>query len=294
LDQVIGFEVASDWTALTSPMTNSFRILPCDGIAPECSDTSYYYGGPSAFVDGGQLHMTAVRSPDGTNYFNTQLLGASTNGRDWTWRYLLKTSPNFEITGVTLKYANIAGQDYWWGFMGLQLRDPNPPYAVQYWGIGAIRVHLSQHSNTTATPDYFQVKDVNNSWSQQFEIGAQITVTPGIISFVGVNPRLHSIGGQWQLWVDTGNANNGCGACHGGSGGSTFGSGFADVILDTSYGFQAPSSVGSYIRCLPADYSHSRIMPEPLEGLPLLYSATNEINCREDFKGQYIVVTQLQ
>jgi hypothetical protein len=67
LDQVIGFEVASDWTALTSPMTNSFRILPCDGIAPECSDTSYYYGGPSAFVDGGQLHMTAVRSPDGTH-----------------------------------------------------------------------------------------------------------------------------------------------------------------------------------------------------------------------------------
>ncbi len=116
-------------------------------------------------------------------------------------------------------------------------------------------------------------------------------------SIAGDNPKLHWIDGGWQVWVQTNNSHYPCDVRLGGClGAGTYAneSGFAYFSADTNYNLGAAVTPSSAIRCLPANYSNSRMAPERIEGTPLLYSTSNDLNCIEDGHGSYIVVTSLE
>jgi hypothetical protein len=286
-DQILMYTHPNTWNGLTSQFTSPTRLLPdpTQGQNASCFGSPYcFYGHPSVFRDAGKYFMTALKSPDAVN-FNEQLLGTSSNGSTWTWTTLFTTPAGINVPSVTLRYSSIGGQSYWWGFTELGVGG--------YVGIGAIRVHLSLHNETTGQVSIDYIEMISGGIWRSVPPGGQINFTPDIIDFGGVEPKLHWIYDHWELWASSvGEPKNNCGCITAGP--YSYTAGFRYRTVTTGYSLGPVQKVYSQLRCLPASYSDSRAYPFRVEWTNLLYSMSNDQNCREDFVGAYIVVTAIQ
>ncbi len=279
-DQILMFQKPNSWESLVTPYTNPTLIL---------GDSQFHYGGPSVFADVGRLFMTVSKSPgtDANNFVET-LLGRSFDGSNWSWSTLFLDPTGFDIPALSLKYASINGQNYWWGVAWVKFPGGGG-------GLTAMRVHLAQHG-ADAVPDYIEVIS-GGAW-RQFGVGSAIPFTPDVLAY-GSSPKLKEIDGHWEVWYSTDWSYwPTCGCVIGGTG-PHYGAGIGYRTLTTDYDFGPEQYVWSSIRCMPASYSYSRITPDRIEGTPLLYSGSNDPlpwreQCFDNFVGEYIVVTSLQ
>jgi hypothetical protein len=285
-DQILMYTHPNTWSGLTTQFTSPARLLPdpAQGQNASCFGSPHcLYGHPSVFRDVGKYFMNVHKSPDAVN-FNEQLLGTSLNGTNWTWTTLFRTAQGINVPSVTLRYASIGGQPYWWGFTEL---------GVGFSGIGAIRIPLTVHNDATGQVSFSSIEFLSGGSWRSVPVGGQVNFSLDILDFGAVEPKLHWINGQWELWASTiSEPKSSCGCI--GPGTSSYTAGFQYRNVTTSYSLGPVQKVYSQIRCLPASYSNSRAYPFRVEGTNLIYSMSNDQNCREDFVGAYIVVTAIQ
>ncbi len=189
-DQILGYRRDNTWQDLTSPPGDNNYFL-------DQGSTTSHYGGPSAFIDANQVFMTIGQSTIDGSGTHTLLWGSSPDGiRDWSFQTLF-TSVGYDVPGITLKYANIGGQDYWWGFLRAARNDLPPPYTGLE-GLGVIRVHLSLHDAANAVPDRVDVMGDDGLWKSSL-VGQPLAGAPGLLGVgeqLRLNPKLHWLNGE--------------------------------------------------------------------------------------------------
>jgi len=254
--------------------------------------------------------MTASWGPDASQFYK-QLWGVSPDGVNWTWYRLLTWTGDsrlHEFPAISLQAKTIAGVRYFYGFTEI--------WSAGGIGTGVIRLHY----NAPRARKYDRVE----VWAQdtnRWEVAVSdpdsnpdgdFTVLPKKVWDAIVQPRY--IGNPGELWYSRLNVHKDCQNCGVFSG--SF-SGAADRILYRAV--TLPTSLNSLpilgieytlksqVRCMPGEYEHSRMYPQPLApgSTRLLYTSVNDDDFGGTFSfcgnthlgtfgGMYIVVTGLK
>jgi hypothetical protein len=289
-DSVYLYRNPNTWTGLTTQYSYVKRLLP---DAAQGHPGSYFYGHPSVARADGKYYLSAVKAPDDAT-FHQQLWGVSPDGQTFTWYPLLHwknadgtTRTNADkIPGISVQPVTIGGVNYFWGFSELWLSNG----AI---GVGAIRI---RRANNAKGFDLVELRS-GGIWRAVSADGS-FSFTPDVLWVGATQPKLVWQNNAWTIYT------TGSGArvpCSGGCplpAGQNPNVGWGDRIwyrtVTTSLTFGAVNNVWSQIRCMPAPYNESRNYPYPVPGTNLIYSSTNDANCRSDYHGDYIVVTAVQ
>lgn len=280
-DSIYLYIKPNTWNGLTSqemsPGETRRTLLP---IPTDPLDT-YYYGNPAVFtatVGGVQKYfMTTHRSPDAVD-FDIILWGKSNDGITWTFSQLCQykgtDNPNFQISGMSLRPVTIGTTNYYAGFADIKRTDG---------GIGIAAVRLRRNDTDPRGYDLVQFY-TSSGWASTLSNG-DFSFEPTLRWSAAIEPKLQSISGQWQLWVSlVGNTAQDCDSCI-----ATDDNGWGDRFSYAQVTFGSDPNlaptIGTHysvlptsprVRCLPGNYTNSRIYPVRIEGSDLLYSASND------------------
>jgi hypothetical protein len=288
VDSVYLYRNPNTWTGLTTPYSFVKTILP---NAAQGHAGDHLYGHPSVTTLNGKYYLIAHKSPDAV-VFHQQLWGVSTDGQNFTWYPLLywknangtTRTPHDKIPSISVQPVTIGGVNYFWGVTELWLSNGTI-------GVGAIRI---RRANNAKGFDLVELRSGGN-WVATNADGS-FSFTPDVLWGGATQPKLVWQNNAWTIWATGSGARVPCGGGCPLPAGQNPSVGWGDRIwyrtISTSLVLGPANNVWSQIRCMPAPYNESRNYPYPVGGL--LYSASNDANCRSDYLGQYIVVTAVQ
>lgn len=274
------------------------RITDCTSFTNNQGESQNHAYGPGQVFYDGEYRLLVDRSD--TVDFKEIHLGTSSDGINWTWEYMFRSTSNIEILSpvlLTRSPTNCHCNPFchchtkWWGFLNF-----NTPTSQ---GVARMEVDWG--------PEYprgFRVSIWSGSqWKHVDDVTGEFSFTPdNVWPGIGVK-TLFKNGDHFELWGYKNVPHNGCAPCMGDYDNGFAGTTFVFREVDDDFSFQPPEAVFSTVRCMPSDGHVGRLYPFRVNGPAgekFLFSSSNDQNiCSDDpamfneFVGMYTLATQV-